>query len=823
MAEIASDLAVDPDAQAAVTDFLDYTEYLPSDLIRSLTLIRGLDETYLTNADNLNDLTRLYGSLPSLATASRPNAQRLRSQISAHLDQALNARESSFAEACRLLDVADRHQNRLKSIIAKLNAIPKPPSRDPTPQPPPSTQVKRSRSGRKLENGTATRLTLNPPRGNTVASAILKRPRGRRVTVPGEVLPPFDPDSPIASTEVSEWESPPPSPPRPVLKLKQPKPPLPSPAPPPKDKSTPVNERGRSSREATEPFHKPTPPPEDAEIGSKHRPWTRLTEYELYKLRKKMKKNNTWEPSDIMIRRELADRGRGWENYYRAKAEAQENGTRFIDIDSVDKVLPKVEKIDKVDTIETVESVEEPNTPENEEADDENAPEADSEREEESAPEPELLTAPAPNVSTVPAPSVTPAPTPKVPPKKSEVKKDKKPDPARSQAALAAQEAELAARRLGDIGSTFRNLFTTPFASALASLSPLGRSASTPTANRPPTTAKRTTDKTSKKRKAEETPSSSASPSAEVDPARKKQKTAPKPSPLATSPVPASASISASTSSEPPPGSAGTIKIPLKLNVTTPAPAPSKTPTPAPTTRATSVQRSSVAPKTEPSPPAPSRPSSRRSVAGSVEPQPLRPSRRASMTPSVASRKTPAIEPSPKSAATAASRRSKRDAPGTVMQSSQDGGAAVSVSKRKTKPTKQQKTTPRSAVSGTTPDAATLPQIRIDVDGRQEIVDPDEERYCVCGDVSWGEMICCELDEKVWPWTISPTIFISTRMNMAYADYRILQCDYGQWFHMECISLLELPPRTVKWYCPGDRKKYHKGEQTNGLVGRGIK
>jgi len=35
--------------------------------------------------------------------------------------------ESAFAEACRLFDVADRHQNRLKSIIAKLNAIPKPP------------------------------------------------------------------------------------------------------------------------------------------------------------------------------------------------------------------------------------------------------------------------------------------------------------------------------------------------------------------------------------------------------------------------------------------------------------------------------------------------------------------------------------------------------------------------------------------------------------------------------------------------------------------------------------------------------------------------
>lgn len=41
------------------------------------------------------------------------------------------------------------------------------------------------------------------------------------------------------------------------------------------------------------------------------------------------------------------------------------------------------------------------------------------------------------------------------------------------------------------------------------------------------------------------------------------------------------------------------------------------------------------------------------------------------------------------------------------------------------------------------------PEVRVDIDGRREIVDPDEERYCICGDVSYGEMICCEFDEKV--------------------------------------------------------------------------
>jgi hypothetical protein len=49
MVDMASPV-LDPDAQATVTDFLDYTEYLPSDLMRSLTLIRGLDETYLRSS-----------------------------------------------------------------------------------------------------------------------------------------------------------------------------------------------------------------------------------------------------------------------------------------------------------------------------------------------------------------------------------------------------------------------------------------------------------------------------------------------------------------------------------------------------------------------------------------------------------------------------------------------------------------------------------------------------------------------------------------------------------------------------------------------------
>ena len=37
----------DPDAQTTINDFQDYTEYLPSDLTRSLRLIGVLDESYI--------------------------------------------------------------------------------------------------------------------------------------------------------------------------------------------------------------------------------------------------------------------------------------------------------------------------------------------------------------------------------------------------------------------------------------------------------------------------------------------------------------------------------------------------------------------------------------------------------------------------------------------------------------------------------------------------------------------------------------------------------------------------------------------------------
>ena len=197
--ELAAEPSTNPDAQATVTDFLDYTEIFPSDLHRSLNLIGKLDESYHRDTLRIHNLTKQYGTLPTIPKTARPTSQKLRSEISTTLDHAFKCRESTLAEAERLCKVADIFYNRLLAITNKLTALPKPPSRDASPIPrPPSPVIGR---GRKVEERTP-RITLH------VASNRGGRPKhvSRRIIVPGEILPAFDPLSPDVS-DVSVCES----------------------------------------------------------------------------------------------------------------------------------------------------------------------------------------------------------------------------------------------------------------------------------------------------------------------------------------------------------------------------------------------------------------------------------------------------------------------------------------------------------------------------------------------------------------------------------------------------------------------------------------
>ena len=77
------------------------------------------------------------------------------------------------------------------------------------------------------------------------------------------------------------------------------------------------------------------PPPADAKPGSEHAPWLRLTDWEMMMLRKRMKKNAKWRPSESMVKVELIGFGRGPHNYWEAKKKAETEGVEFIDVDNI--------------------------------------------------------------------------------------------------------------------------------------------------------------------------------------------------------------------------------------------------------------------------------------------------------------------------------------------------------------------------------------------------------------------------------------------------------------------------------------------------------
>ncbi|KAI9721879.1 MAG: hypothetical protein M1828_004974 [Chrysothrix sp. TS-e1954] len=332
----------DPDAQATVTDFLDYTEFFPSDLFRSLTLIGKLDEAYEEDASKIHSLTKTYGALPTLPDTQKPDPRDLRRDITTTLGHALRCRESSHAEAVCLCDVADSLYVRLEGIRKKLHNMPLPPSRDPTPPPKPRSPLR----SRKMEERTPrlSLLTGSAQGAGTRQTAPRQKNRSRRIIVPGDVLPPFDPNSPGASvmsdSEPERHSSP--IEPLPKIMLKQkarkqltPVDPAVVAAPkklivrPPGIMGTNVHSTvaGISVSNAMAEL---TPPPPNPHPGSQYAPWFELTDWELHTLRRRMKKNANWQPSDIMKSRELIDRGRGPEAHRQAQAQAASTGTELL-------------------------------------------------------------------------------------------------------------------------------------------------------------------------------------------------------------------------------------------------------------------------------------------------------------------------------------------------------------------------------------------------------------------------------------------------------------------------------------------------------------
>ena len=332
------DLPTDPDAHATVTDFLDFTEYLPSDMIRSLTLIGNLDQNYVKTSANVDELTKTYGKLPELPADGKPDPVFLRSEISENLSEAVRSRTLCAAEAARMADNVDRHYNRAKNILLKLQAMAEayPSSREPSPV------LEKAKSPVAVR---APKITIRLGNAENNVGSRVRKHRAPRITVPGEVLAPYELDyeSYGSETDLSESDDDPLTPrqtparslginknSRIKLKIQNhirkdgfkshqriPR--------PPGVMGTNVHSTvaGISTSNALAMLK---PPPPDAVRGSADAPWLALTEWELGMLRKRMKKNAVWSPSDTMIARELKNLNRGIENYRAAKREADAAG-----------------------------------------------------------------------------------------------------------------------------------------------------------------------------------------------------------------------------------------------------------------------------------------------------------------------------------------------------------------------------------------------------------------------------------------------------------------------------------------------------------------
>ena len=723
------DPPVDPDAQATVTDFLDYTEYLPSDLARSLTLIRKLDGIYITAADTVHELTKEYGSLPSLSSDKRPSSHDLRQDISYNLDHAISCRESSYGEATRLFEMVDRHYNRLTSIISKLHALPKPPSRDPTPVPR-SPQASRKtpppRITLRLDGARATNASGRSPEKSQ------KRNRSRKITVPGEVLPPPNPDSPIHFTD-SDWESIPPSPipmptsrvggsrkpgrirtpkaPKlPKLKLpKQPRPPR-----PPGTMGTNVHSAvaGISTSNALSLL---SPPPADAKAGSIHAPWMRLTEWEMAKLRKRMKKNAIWTPSETMIRRELSLAGRGPDNYKSTKAKCDAAGEDFIDDDNIANaprgkpLVPGEISADSLGLADTNLS----------------------------------NRGMALNIA----------------------KKEKREKMAREQADILASEAQKLGHRLDSLKNIFASPPEKPLESSTLSTSMLKAKEVSKKKTASEEKPKEISKTSAKKRKREESPkpepppkqidivTSPVKPSSENVPSsvkppkkRKTEQAQPERLKIVTNTVTTTVPLAAPAPSPAKPSRRSTSATPATPVMAAPE-KPTAAATPKSTTTSTRPRRISLTlkgpaePPLEPvhtSPRASSRVHSRRSSAGPPSATTPRDHLRRKST-------TPAPPQSPAPTVTAAGRRSKRPAPGVVIES-HEGGAAVSVGKRQHAPKKKGgvllSNAKRAADNASAKEKENT--VKSEEEAAGEEIDADEARYCYCGDVSYGDMVACE-------------------------------------------------------------------------------
>ncbi|KAH9898845.1 hypothetical protein F4778DRAFT_771527 [Xylariomycetidae sp. FL2044] len=843
-------MRADPDAQATVTDYLDFTEYLPSDMMRSLTLIGKLDQTYIDASTSVHDLTTTWGRLPTLPADQRPTPVELRADISENLNRAVSSRAFSHAEARRMHENVNRHYIRARTILAKLQTMldnyptideQKSPVQTKSPQMVrgPKITLRLDNSGQKVQR---------PP----------------RITVPGEVLAPYEMDfnAYSSSSEESSEEEMPASPPRrattPAPRIKLVKTPKVPKQKVPKPPRAPRASLSRSSDNTAMPLSTSSalaqlkPPPDNAVPGSSDAPWLQLTQYELAKLRKRMKKNAVWNPSDTMIARELKNLGRGVEAFRDAQKKAEEEGKPF----KPDLPAPVVDA------------------------------ESGAQHPPEGAISADAFTADEVQLSNRGM-------------KLNEAKKLKRETLAR----MAAEEAEESARKMAEAARILFNPEASPSVAgsvqekAGETYQNQGKTASksknkkrkrdsmsdTPAAEKPQESGSQQSsqpsvqpqpgqpEKPQLKRTKTETPvpPPQLTPRPPSIPPPAAASVGPPPVPTETPvpvpqlgkavqaaltsktpvPVPVPASIepsiivpktAPSSSGATSPGSVPTITttVPTKPPAETPVPPPktSTTPIPPPVReipkRETRQNLQTVQPTTTANPKQPASRGNTPAPASAPEPsQPAPVTRRPNSRGKAASQEPPPTLAAerPRRASTARntpapelrqpSKRTKRPVPGVVTT---DSGSTSAIGKRKAAPRKKARgNLKKDKGANQQPEQ----EVEVEVDDEGNAIDPDEPRYCKCNGVSFGTMIQCDnvdvSDRKPTATPATPALQRTRTRNQKLTAAPKQSCKQ-EWFHLECVGLSEIPARTTKWYCPDCRVALNIGGRGE-VNSRGIK
>lgn len=280
---------------------------------------------YNEASDEVHKLTTTWGQLPSIPADAdeRPTPVQLRADISHYLTRAVDSRSFAHAEAMRMSENVNRHYTRAKTILSKLQTMLE---NYPTLEEQQKSPVAMSKSPQLTR---ASKPSIRGANGEKV-----RQPMVPRITVPGEVLAPYDQFQPYSSGSESSSSSedeeedvrhrtPGRATPAPRIKVVKP----PKTPKPPKPARTPKSTAPRPTPAV--PAVPLVEPPPNAVIGSTDAPWLQLTPWEMARLRKRMKKNATWTPSDTMISRELNDLGRGIDAYRAAKKKAEDEGRQF--------------------------------------------------------------------------------------------------------------------------------------------------------------------------------------------------------------------------------------------------------------------------------------------------------------------------------------------------------------------------------------------------------------------------------------------------------------------------------------------------------------